>query len=175
MSTEGKDKDVELVGTSVNPSVRESPSTAALTNTSLRDDTTTISRHEYNDNMSAIKAQMNEMTQLLRALMSKAPEGDNPVITPNIPPLGGGESISQFLDDGRNGNPFIPLHGNGSGVNSARPAPPSYHPLPLPEPQFSNAGQTPILNKDEYPIWAYRMKRHLKGSSEEWWRIRQAG
>src|SRR3954468_21607258 len=57
---------------------------------------------------------MNEITQLLRDLMSKAPEGDNPVITPNIPTLGGGESISQFRDDGRNGNPFIPLHGNGS-------------------------------------------------------------
>src|SRR3954467_1452489 len=175
MSTEGKDKDVELVGTSVNPSLEGSPSTAGLTNTSLRDDTTTVSRHEYNDGMSAIKAQMNEMTQLLRALMSKAPEGGNAVITPNTQTLGGGESVSQFRDDGRNGNPSIPLHGNGSGVNSAVAPPPSYHSLPLPEPHFAHAGTTPILNKDEYPIWAYRMKRHSKGSSEELWRIIQDG
>src|SRR3954467_883638 len=175
MSTEGKDKDVELVGTSVNPSVRESPSTAALTNTSLRDDTTTVSRHEYNDGMSAIKAQMNEMTQLLRALMSKAPEGGNTIITPNPQMLGGGESVSQFRDDGRSDNPSIPLHGNGAGVNSAVAPPPSYHPVPLPEPHFAHAGPIPILNKDEYPIWAYRMKRHLRGSSEELWRIVQEG
>ena len=166
MATEGKEKDGESLGTSTHPSLGESPSTEGLTNTSLRDDSTTVSRHEYNDSMSAIKAQMNEMTQLLRALMSKAPEGDNAVITPNTQTLGGGESISQFCDDGRNGNPFIPLHGNGSGVNSAVAPPPSYHPLPLPEPHFALAGQTPILNKDEYPIWEYRMKRHLKGSSE---------
>src|SRR3954463_15331829 len=125
MATEGKDKDVELVGTSVNPSLGESPSTAGLTNTSLRDDTTTVSRHEYNDGMSTIKAQINEMTQLLRALMSKAPEGGNAVITPNIQTLGGGESVSQFRDDGRNGNPFIPLHGTGAGVNSAVAPPPA--------------------------------------------------
>src|SRR3954467_11658653 len=175
MSTEGKDKDVELVGTSVNPSVRESPSTAGLTNTSLRDDTTTVSRHEYNDGMSAIKAQMNEMTQLLRALMSKAPEGGNTVITPNTQTLVGGESVSQSRDDGRNGNPVIPLHGNGAGVNSAVAPPSSYHPLPLPELHFAHAGPIPILNKDEYPIWAYRMKRHLKGSSEDLWRIVQEG
>ena len=74
-----------------------------------------------------------------------------------------------------NGNPCIPLQGNGSGVNSAVAPPPSYHSLPLPEPHFAHAGQTPILNKDEYPIWAYRMKRHLKGSSEELWRIIQDG
>src|ERR1043165_4438253 len=175
MTTEGKDKDVESLGTSTHPSMEKSPSTEGLTNTSLRDDTTSISRHEYNDDMSAIKAQMNEITQLLRALMSKAPEGDNPVITPNIPTLGGGESISQIRDDGRNGNPFIPLHGNGSGVNSAVAPPTNYHTLPLPDPHFAHARPTPILNKDEYPIWAYRMKRHLKGSSEELWRIIQEG
>src|SRR3954469_23188786 len=109
MTTEGKEKDVELTGTSGNPSLDGGPSTGDLTNTPLRDDSTSISRHEYNDGMSAIKAQMNEMTQLLRALMSKAPERDNPIITPNITTLGGGESISQIRDDGRNGNPFIPL------------------------------------------------------------------
>src|SRR3954468_12032947 len=147
MATKGKDKDGELVGTSANPSLGECPSTAGLTNPSLRDDTTTVSRHEYNDGMSAIKAQMNEMTQLLRALMSKAPEGGNAVITPNTQTLGGGESISQFHYDGRNGNPFIPLHGNGAGVNSAVAPPPSYHPLPLPEPHFAHAGPTLSLTK----------------------------
>src|SRR4051812_20675928 len=175
MATEGKEKYGESLGTSTNPSMGKSPSTEGLTNTPLRDDSSSISRHEYNDGMSAIKAQMNEMTQLLRALMSKTPEGDNPVITPNIPTLGGGESLSQFRDDGRNGNPFIPPHGNGSGVNSVVDPPSRYNPLPLPEPHFSHAGQTPILNKDEYPIWAYRMKRHLKGSSKELWRIIQDG
>src|SRR3954462_2717030 len=169
MSTEGKEKGEELTGTSGNPSTGE------LTNTPLRDDSTIVSRHEYNDGMSAIKAQMNEMTQLLRALMSKGPEGGNAIITPNTQTLGGGESVSQFRDDGRSGNPSIPLHGNGAGVNSAVAPPPSYHPLPLPEPHFAHAGPTPILNKDEYPIWAYRMKRHLRGSSEELWRIVQEG
>ena len=175
MAAEGKEKDGESLGTSTHPSMEKSPSTEGLTNTSLRDDSTSISRHEYNDGMSAIKAQMNEMTQLLRALMSKAPEGENLVITHNIPTFGGGESISKIRDDGKNGNPFIPLHGNGSGVNSTVAPPLSYHPLLLPEPHFAHAGQTPILNKDEYPIWAYRMKRHLKGSSEELQRIIQDG
>src|ERR1044072_7871151 len=176
MATEGKNKEVEsLEGTSTHPSVEKSPSTEGLTNTSLRDDSTSISRHEDNDGMSAMKAQMNEMTQLLRALMSKAPEGGNAVITPNTQTLGGGESVSQFRDDGRNGNPYIPLHGNGAVVNSAVAPPPSYHSLPLPEPHFAHAGPTPILRKDEYPIWAYRMKRHLKGSLEELWRIIQEG
>src|SRR3954468_17497250 len=175
MATEEKDKGVEVTGTSVNPSLEGSPSTVDLSNTPLRDETPSVSRHEYNDDMSAIKAQMNEMTQLLRALMSKAPEGGNAIITPNPQTLGGGESVSQFRDDGRSGNPSIPLHGNGAGVNSAVAPPPSYHSLPLPEPHFSHAGPTPILNKDEYPIWAYRMKRNLKGSSEELWRIIQDG
>src|SRR3954469_25450722 len=112
MATEEKDQGVEVTGTSGNPSLKGSPSIVDLTNTPLRDETTTVSRHEYNDGMSAIKAQMNEMTQLLRALMSKAPEGSNAVITPNIQTLGGGESVSQFRDDGRNDNPFIPLRGN---------------------------------------------------------------
>src|SRR3954471_23042576 len=175
MSTEEKDKGVEITGTSGNPSLDGSPSTVDLSNTPLRDETTSVSRHEYNDGMSAIKAQMNEMTQLLRALMSKGPKGGNAIITPNTQTLGGGESVSQFRDDGRSGNPSIPLHRNGAGVNSAVAPPPSYHPLPLLEPHFAHAGPTPILNKDEYPIWAYRMKRHLKGSSRELWRIIQEG
>ena len=62
MAIEGKDKDVESLGTSNHPSMEKSPSTEGLTNTSLRDDSTSISRHEYNDGMSAMKAQMNEMT-----------------------------------------------------------------------------------------------------------------
>ena len=101
MATEGKEIDGESAGTSVHPPLGEGTSTEGLTNTSLRVDTSTVSRHEYNDGMSAIKAQMNEMTQLLRALMSKAPEGGNAVITPNTQTLGGGESVSQFRDDGR--------------------------------------------------------------------------
>src|SRR4051812_39974607 len=62
----------------------KSPSTEGLTNTSLRDDSTSISRHEYNDGMPAIKAQMNEMTQLLMALMSKTPEGATPSSHPKF-------------------------------------------------------------------------------------------
>ena len=75
MATKGKEIDGESAGTSVHPPLGEGTSTEGLTNTSLRVDTSTVSRHEYNDGMSAIKAQMNEMTQLLRALMSRAPEG----------------------------------------------------------------------------------------------------
>src|SRR3954469_21188771 len=115
MMTEGRDKDGESLGTSTPPPLGENQSAEGLTNTSLRDDSTSISRHEYNDGMSAIKAQMNEMTQLLRALMSKAPEGGNAVITLNTQTLGGGESVSQSRDDGR----------NGAGVNSAVAPPPS--------------------------------------------------
>src|ERR1044072_2119574 len=159
MATEGKNKEVEsLEGTSTHPSMEKIPSTEGLTNTFVRDDSTSISRHEYNDGMSAMKAQMNEVTLMLRALMSKVSDGDNPVITPTIPRVEGGDLTSQICDDDRNGNPFIPLHGNGSGVNSAVAPPPNYHSLPLPEPHFAHAGPTPILNKDEYPIWAYRMK-----------------
>src|SRR3954468_19616975 len=110
MATEGKDKDGESLGTSTPPSLGENPSAEGLTNTPLRDDSTTVSRHEYNDDMSAIDAQMNEMTQLLRALMSKAAEGGNAVITPNIQTLGGGESLSQIRDDGGNGHSHIPSH-----------------------------------------------------------------
>src|ERR1041384_5902422 len=84
MATEGIDKGVEVTNTSGNPSLEGSPCTVDLTNTPLRDDTTTVSRHEYNDGMSAIKAQMNEMTQLLRALMSKAPEGATPSSHPTL-------------------------------------------------------------------------------------------
>src|SRR3954468_9056959 len=111
MATEEKDKGVEVTGTSVNPSLEGSPSTVDLSNTPLRDETPSVSRHEYNDDMSAIKAQMSEMTQLLRALMSKAPEGGNAVITPNIQTLGGGESVSQFRDDSRNGTLSFPFMG----------------------------------------------------------------
>ena len=103
MATEGNDKEVEsLGGTSTHPSVEKGPSTEGLTNTFVRDDSTSISRHEYNDGMSAMKAQMNEVTQMLSALMSRIPEVDNPVITPNIPKLGGGDVTSQSRDDGRN-------------------------------------------------------------------------
>ena len=60
MATEGEDKEVKsLEGTSTHTSVEKTPSTEGLTNTSLRDDSTSISRHEYNDGMSAIKSQMN--------------------------------------------------------------------------------------------------------------------
>src|SRR3954465_10577305 len=109
MLTEEKTKEVEsLEGTSTHPSVEKSPSTEGLTNTFVRDDSTSISRHEYNEDMSAMKAQMNEVTQMLSALMSRIPEVDNPVTTPNIPKLGGGELTSQFRDGGRNDNSSIP-------------------------------------------------------------------
>src|SRR3954465_3994791 len=144
MATEGKEKEVEsLVGTSTHPPEERGPSTDGLT--FVRDDSTSISRHEYNDGMSAMKAQMNEVTLMLRALMSKVSDGDNTVITPTIPRVEGGDLTSQIRDDGRNGNPFIPLHGNGSGVNSAVAPPTNYHSLPLPESHFAHAGATPIL------------------------------
>src|SRR3954466_14421145 len=51
----------------------------------------------------------------------------------------------------------------------------SYNSLPLPEPHFAHVGPPPILNKEAYPDWTYRMKRHLRGSSEELWRIIKEG
>ena len=62
--------------------------------------------------MSARKAHMNEVTNMLNVLMSRIPLVDNPVITPNIPKLGGGDVTSQSRDDGKNDNPSIPLRGN---------------------------------------------------------------
>ena len=176
MSQGDKNEEVELLGgTSTHPSLEESPSTDGFMNTFAKDDSSSISRHEYNDGMSAMKAHMNEVTNMLNDLMSRIPMSDNPVITPNIPKLGGGELTSQFRDDGRNENSYIPLRGNGSGVNSMVAPPLSYNSLPLPEPHFSHVGPPPILNKEAYPVWAYRMKRHLRGSSEELWRIIQDG
>ena len=118
---------------------------------------------------------MNEVTNMLNAVMSRIPMPDNPVITPDIPKFGGGDVTSQSRDDVRNGNSSIPLRGNRSGVNSAVAPPLSYNSLPLPEPHFSHVGPPLILNKEAYPVWAYRMKRHLRGSSEELWRIIEEG
>ena len=160
MSQGDKPEEVELLGgTSTHPSLE------GVTNTFVKDDSSSISRHEYNDGMSAMKAHMNEVTNMLNALMSRIPMPDNPVITPDIPKLGGGDVISQSCDDGRNGNSSIPLRGNGSGVHSTVAPPLSYNYLPLPEPHFSHVGPPPILNKEDYPFWAYHMKRHLRGSS----------
>ena len=83
MATEGKEKDGESLGTSTHPSMGKSPSTEGLTNTSLRDDTTSITRHEYNDGMSAIKAQMNEMTQLGLSCL-RLPRGATPSSHPTL-------------------------------------------------------------------------------------------
>ena len=113
MSQGDKPEEVKLLGgTSTHPSLEESPSTEGFTNTFVKDDSSSISRHEYNDGMSAMKAHMNEVTNMLNALKSRIPMPDNPVITPNIPKLGGGDVTSQSRDDGRNGNSSIPLRGN---------------------------------------------------------------
>ena len=141
----------------------------------MKDDSSSISQHEYNDGMSVMKAHMNEVSNILNAPMSRIPLPDNPVITPDIPKLGGGDVISQSRDDGRNGNSSIPLCGNGSGVNTAVAPPLNYNSLPLPKPHFSHVGPPPILNKEAYPVWSYRMKRHLRGSSEELWCIIEEG
>ena len=120
MSQGDTNEEVELLGgTSTHPSLEEGPSTEGFTNTFVKDDSSSISRHEYNDGMSSMKAHMNEVTQMLNVLMSRIPIADNPVITRNIPKLGGGDVTSQSCDDGRNDNPSIPLRGNRSGVNSA--------------------------------------------------------
>src|ERR1041385_3839453 len=115
--------------------------------------------------MSAIKAHMIQVTEMLSSLMSRMPTESNPTIIPNIPTLGGGYVISQPSDYGRNDSRSIPRSGNGSGIHSAVAPPVTYNSLPLPEPHFAQAGTITILNKDAYLVWAHRMKTHLKGSS----------
>src|SRR4051812_2601872 len=96
MSPGDKPEGVELLGgTSTHPSLEESPSTEGFTNTFAKDDSSSISRHEYNDGMSAMKAHMNEVTNALNALMSRLPMPENPIITPDIPKLGGGDVTSK--------------------------------------------------------------------------------
>src|ERR1041385_7658496 len=126
--------------------------------------------------MSAIKAHMNQVTNMLSSLMSRMPMEGNPTNTPNIPKLGGGDVISQSSDGGRNDSRSIPLQGNGSCIHSAVAPPVTYNSLPLPEPHFAHACINPILNKkNAYPVWAHRMKRHLKCSSVELWCIIEEG
>ena len=67
--------------------------------------------------------------------------------------------------------PPISITRNGSGVNAAVPPPNAYSSLPLPEPHFAHVGPSPILDKNDYPLWAFRMRSHMKGASEELWRI----
>src|SRR3954462_5357688 len=118
MSQGDKNEEVELLGgTSTHPSLEEGPSTEGFMNMFTKDDSSSISRHEYNDGMSAMKAHMNEVSNMLNALISRIPLASNPVITPDIPKVGGGDVTSQSRDDDRNVNSSIPLHGNGSGVN----------------------------------------------------------
>src|ERR1041385_1433688 len=116
MSQGDKTEEVELLGDTSNPSLLERvPSTEGFTNTFAKDDSSSISRHEYNEGMSAIKDHMNQVTDMLSSLMSRMPTEGNPTISPNIPTLGGGDVISQHSDDGRNDNRPIPRQGNGSG------------------------------------------------------------
>src|ERR1041385_2939558 len=125
--------------------------------------------------MSAIKARMNKVTDMLGCLMSRMPSESNPTIIPKIPTLGGGDVISLPSDDGRNDSRSIPRTGNGSGLHSAVAPPVTYNSLPLPEPHFAHACTIPILNKDAYLVWSHRMKRHVKGSSVELWHIVEEG
>src|SRR3954468_19267403 len=120
MSRGDKPKGDELLAATSSPPLLERvPSTEGFTNTFAKDDSSSISRHEYNEGMSAIKAHMNKVTDMLGRLMSRMPTESNPTIIPNIPTLGGGEVISQSNDDGRNDIRSIPRTGNGSGIHSA--------------------------------------------------------
>src|SRR4051812_25011881 len=109
MSKGDKTEEVELLGDTSNPSLLEEvPSVEGFTNTFAKDDSSSISRHEYNEGMSSIKAHMNQVTNMLSNLMSRMPMEGNPTITPNIPKLAGGDVISQSSDGGRNDNCSIP-------------------------------------------------------------------
>src|SRR3954469_11093310 len=100
MSQEDKPKEDEVPGAASNPPLLERvPSTKGFTNTFAKDDSSSISRHEYNEGMFAIKAHMNKVTDMLSSLMSRMPMEGNPTITPNIPTLGGGDVICQTSDD----------------------------------------------------------------------------
>src|SRR3954464_7755484 len=82
MSQEDKPKEDEVPGATSNPLLLERvPSTEGFTNTFAKDDSSSISRHEYNEGMSAIKAHMNKVTDMLGSLMSRMPMEDNPTIT----------------------------------------------------------------------------------------------
>src|ERR1041385_4244397 len=96
MSQEDKPVEVELPGDTPNPSLLEgNPSIEGFTNTLGKDDSSSISRHEYNEGMPAIKAHLNKVTDMLGCLMSRMPTQSNPTIIPNIPTLGRGDVISQ--------------------------------------------------------------------------------
>src|ERR1041385_841660 len=149
MSQEDKPIEVDLPGATLNPSLLEgNPSIEGFANTLTKDDSSSISRHEYHEGMSAIKAHMNKVTDMLGSLILRMPSESNPTIISNIPTLGGGDVISQPSDDGRNDSRSIPRSANGSGIHSAVAPPVTYNSLPLPEPHFAHAGIIPILNKD---------------------------
>src|SRR4051812_13026916 len=110
MSQGDKPKEDELLAATSSPPLLERvPSTEGFTNTFVKDDSSSISRHEYNEGMSAIKAHMNKVTDMLGSLMSRMTMESNPTIIPNIPTLGGGDVISQPSDDDRNDSQSIPL------------------------------------------------------------------
>src|ERR1041385_2347948 len=101
MSQENKPGEVEFPGATPNPSLVEGdPSIEGFTNTFAKDDSSSISRHEYNAGMSAIKAHMNKVTDMLGCIISRMPTESNPTIIPNIPTLGGGDVISQSNEIG---------------------------------------------------------------------------
>ena len=171
-----KPVDPNLLGDeTVPPNVGGEGTTESLVNVFAKDDPPCISRHEYNEGMASMKAHMKEVTDMLRILMSGSHHTATTTVTPDIPKSGEGDVISRSRDDGGNGTSSIPLTGNGSGIHAAVPPPLSFSSLPLPEPHFAHVGPPPILEKYEYPLWAFRMKNHMRGSSKELWTITEEG
>ena len=176
MSQGDKSKDLNLLGAKPGaPTLEEQGGTEGFTNTFAKDDSSSIYRLEYNEGMSSMKAHMKEMSDMLRVLMSGSRQTASTTFTPNVPKLGEGDFISRSRDDGSSEIPSIPLTGNGLGVHAAVPPPLSFSFLPLPKPHFVHVGPSPILDKNKYSLWYFRMKAHMKGSSEELWSITEEG
>ena len=89
--------------------------------------------------------------------------------------MGTGDMTSQSRGGGGNELPPISINGNSSGAHAAIPLPTSYSHFPLPKPHITHVGPPPILDKEAYPLWAFRMRSHMKGASEELWRITDEG
>ena len=131
------------------------------------DSSSSISRREYREGMASMKASLKEMMEMFHVQMSDTPRDATTTITPENPKLGVGDITSQSRDGGGGELPPISTNGNGSGAHAAFPPPTSYSHFPLPAPHITHLGPPPVLGRNDYPLWVFRMKSHMKIASEE--------
>ena len=163
MSEEGREK---VVG---------GPSAEEVTSPFADDDTSSISRREYREGMASVKASLKEMMDMFRSQMLGTPPNATTSTAPIAPTLGAVDITSLSRDGGGGLPPLSTRSGNGSGAHAAFPPPLTYSHGPLPMPHIMSLGPPPILDKDDYPAWVFRMKSHIKSSSAELWRIVEDG